>query len=119
MDKKALVLVALFVLIPFAFAAEEFVIPEGELSQSDMILQQTQQNILQLGALNEKIDELGVAQAQNLEQMAIYLNAQLADFRLTLLITIILTALSVLGLWWAIFLYFQSNGLITWPLKKK
>ena len=96
--------------------AEDLIIGEGTLDLTDVAtLQQAQQQITQLNLLSEKIDELGQANVINLKQVALFVEQKITGLQFILIIITILTAISTLGLHWAIFLYFQSRNLILSP----
>ena len=98
---------------------EDFEIGDGELTASDRLLEQAQQNILQTSALSEKIDQLGEANVANLTEVASFFNDRMAELQTTLIIVVILSSISMIGLWWAVYLYFQSRDLIIFKERKK
>jgi len=117
LDKKFL---AILLIVAFftttALAQEEFEAGTGELNKQDLILEQAQQTVLQTSALSAKLDEFAVNNTANLQIIAEALLGQQAETQTMLIVTIIIVVLASQGLWWAIFFYFQTKGLIQ-PLK--
>ena len=117
MDKKflaILLIVAFFA--TFVSAQEEFEAGTGELNKQDLILAQSQQSVLQTSAISTKLDEFALTNTKNLEIVAELLLLQQSETQTNLIICIIIVVLASQGLWWAIFFYFQTKGLIQ-PLK--
>jgi len=110
--------IAFFVLFLLFSAFAQVDIEEGDISPTDKIIEQTQQNILQSSQISSKIDQLAQSNVDNLQVIAEFLNAKLSEIQTSFTVILILVCLCTLGLWWAIFLYFQSRNLIIFPKKE-
>ena len=106
-------------LVLISVFAEDVVIAEGDLSPTDKIIKQTQQNILQSSQISTKIDLLAQSNVDNLQAVAEFLDGRISEIQTSFIVILILVCLSTMGLWWAIFLYFQSRNLIIFPKKEK
>lgn len=119
MGKVIFLLFILLLFFQLTFAQEEGVtIPTGELD-TERILEQSQQNILQTSQLSTKIDLIMQKNVENLEVVVAWMDARISELQSALIIITILMALSALGLWWSIFLYLQSKSLISFPKTEK
>lgn len=117
MDKRfaASLLIILFTLST-AFAQEEFVIEEGILDKQDLILKQAQETVLQTSSISTKIDDMAATNVSNLEIITNLIVQNQNQNQTNLIVLFILVTLASQGLWWAIFLYLQTKGLLH-PIK--
>ncbi len=109
--KKLFIFISLILILSSAFAQEEYILEEGELDASD-VLEQAQESILQTGNLSEKIDAFMVKNVQNMEQLAGFFNAKIAEQTTAIIIVIVVSNLATLGMAYAIYLFLKSKKLI-------
>ncbi len=107
---KILCIACLILIIPFSFAAEEYVLGPGEIEAEE--LRQAQESIQQYGTLSEKISAFMVKNVQNLEQVASFFDGKISEQTTTLIIIIVISNLSTLGIAFAIYLFLKSKKLI-------
>lgn len=119
MDKRLIFsLIIITLLFSSCVYAEDYVLPQGELTQSEMILKQAQENILKTSEISTKIDELAQKNVENLEIVAGLILQSMNQKESNLIIMVVLITIACQGLWWAIFLYLQSKSLIN-PFNQK
>lgn len=113
LDKKIIILLIILLFANTISAinpTEDLTVPAGEISKDDLILQQAQQQVLATSNVSTQLGNMAVQQTANLEIVATMIINSLNETRTTLIITILIVALASQGLWWAIFLYFQTKG---------
>lgn len=111
MDKKVLLPIFCLLLIS-SVLAEDIIIEKGDLTKLDTIQEQAQQSILQTSNISTKLDEIAAQNTKNLETAAIYIIQNENQMQSTLIVMVIVVSLASQGLWWAVFLYFQTKGLL-------
>ena len=112
LDKRISILLIILLFATVNVFGEDLVAPEGELSKDDLILQQAQQQVLATSNVSTQMNQMALQQTENLEIVATMIINSLNETRTTLIITILIVALASQGLWWAIFLYFQTKGML-------
>lgn len=122
LDKKIIILLIILLFANFVSAinpTDDVTIPAGEISKDDLILQQAQQQVLATSNVSTQMGNIAVQQRENLEMIATIIINSLNESRTTLIITILIVALASQGLWWAIFLFFQTKGMLPTLKTKK
>ena len=118
LDKRIILLLIILLFANVVFALDETTLPTGELSKEDLILKNAQDNVLATSNLSIELNQMAITNKENLELVVGLLLQNQNEARTTLIITIIIVTLASQGLWWAIFLYFQTKGMLP-SLKKK
>ena len=89
---------------------EDITVPAGEISKDDLILAQAQQSVLATSNVSVQINQIAVQEKANLETAISILLQNQNENQTTLIITVIIVTLASQGLWWAVYLYFQTQG---------
>ncbi len=89
---------------------DDLVAPEGEISKADLILAQAQQSVLATSNVSVQMNQIAVQEKENLELALTILLQNQQTQQTTLIITIIIVTLASQGIWWAVYLYFQTQG---------
>ena len=114
LDKRIIFLV---IILLFASAnAEDLTAPAGEISKDDLILQQAQQQVLATSNVSVQLNQIAAQEKANLETALGIMLVNQSDMQTSIIITIILVTLASQGIWWAIYLFFQTKG--TLPMIK-
>ena len=94
------------------YAPNDLTAPVGELSKDDLILQQAQQSVLATSNVSVQLNQIAVQEKENLELAITILLQNQQQQQTTLIITIIIVTLASQGIWWALYLYFQTQGML-------
>ena len=116
LDKRIIFLLIILLFASGVNAPDDLTIPAGEISKDDLILQQAQQNVLATSNISVQLNQIAAQEKENLETALVILLQQQQQMQTTLIITVILVTLASQGLWWAVYLYFQTKG--TLPMLK-
>ncbi len=112
LDKKISILLIILLFATINAYGEEVTIPTGELSKDDLILQQAQQQVLATSNVSTRLDQVALQNQTNLELVATILIQNQEEMQTIIIITLILVTLASQGLWWAIYLYLQTKGVL-------
>jgi len=110
LDKRIIFLLIILLFANAVYAPEDIVVPTGELSKDDLILQQAQQSVLATSNVSVQLNQIAVQEKENLEMAITILLQNQKEQQTTLIITMIIVTLASQGIWWAIYLYFQTQG---------
>lgn len=111
LDNRIIVVLIILLFANVVFA-QDLTVPVGELSKDDLILQQAQQQVLATSNVTVQLNQIAVQEKKNLETAITILLLNQQEQQTTLIITIIIVTLASQGLWWSIFLYFQTKGML-------
>ena len=112
LDNRIILLLIILLFANAVYAPEDLVAPVGELSKDDLILQQAQQSVLATSNVSVQLNQIAVQEKENLEIAITILLQNQQQQQTTLIITIIIVTLASQGLWWALYLYFQTKGML-------
>ena len=105
-----IILLLIILLFASSVYGEDLVAPVGEISKDDLILQQAQQSVLATSNVSVQLNQIAVQEKENLELAITILLQNQQQQQTTLIITIIIVTLASQGIWWALYLYFQTQG---------
>ena len=112
LDKRIIILVIILLFATTIVQAEDIVLPVGELSKDDLILQQAQEQVLATSNVTSTIGEIAAQEKANLELALTILLQNQNESQTAIIITIIIVTLASQGIWWALYLFFQSKGVL-------
>jgi len=112
LDKRISILLIILLFATINVYGEDLTAPVGEISKDDLILQQAQQNVLATSNVSVQLNQIAVQEKENLETAILILLQNQKEQQTTLIITIIIVSLASQGIWWALYLYFQTQGML-------
>jgi len=112
LDKRITLLLIILLFASSVYAPNDLTAPVGELSKDDLILQQAQQSVLATSNVSVQLNQIAVQEKENLELAITILLQNQQQQQTTLIITIIIVTLASQGIWWALYLYFQTQGML-------
>jgi len=112
LDNRIILLLIILLFANTIYALDETTLPAGEVSKDDLILQQAQQSVLATSNVSVQLNQIAVQEKENLELAITILLQNQQQQQTTLIITIIIVTLASQGIWWAIYLYFQTQGIL-------